>query len=75
VESAKRNVASGKAKYAIYDEATKKLYILACTTPASAVPTFEDQRCVEQYLGQRLKITGIPQSGTAPIARVHSARI
>ena len=58
VESAKRNVASGKAKYAIYDEKTQKLYILACVTPASAVPTFDDHRCVEQYLGQRVKITG-----------------
>ncbi len=46
VESAKHNVASGKAKYAIYDEATRKLYILAPQDTAVA------------YLGQRVKITG-----------------
>ncbi|MBI3485116.1 MAG: hypothetical protein HY012_08200, partial [Acidobacteria bacterium] len=46
VESAKRNVASGKAKYAIYDEATKKLYIL------------DPQDTAVTYLGQRVKITG-----------------
>ncbi len=67
VEAAKRNVSSGKAKYAIYDERTQKLYILACVTPASAVPSFAEQTCVEQYLGQRLKITGT--LSTAPLTR------
>lgn len=43
---ARRMVASGKAKYAIYDEATKKLYIL------------EPQSAAEQWLGQRVSISG-----------------
>ena len=67
IESAKRNVASGKAKYALYDEKSQKLYLLACVTPTSAVPTFDDQRCVEQYLGQRVKITGT--LSTTPLTR------
>jgi hypothetical protein len=46
VDCAKRKVAAGTAKYAIYDEATKRLYIL------------EPQASAEQYLGQRVRITG-----------------
>ena len=46
IEHAKRSVASGKAKYAIYDERTKQLYIL------------EPQDTAVQYLGQRVTITG-----------------
>lgn len=48
VECAKRSVASGKAKYALYDERTKRLYIL------------EPQETVALYLalGQRVKVTG-----------------
>jgi len=46
VAAAKRNVASGMAQYALYDEKTHKLYILASQDLAVA------------YLGQRLKITG-----------------
>lgn len=50
IDCAKRTVASGKAKYAIYDEATKKLYILQGSGASGA--------SIEQYLGQRVKITG-----------------
>ncbi len=48
VECAKRNVTSGKAKYALYDERAKKLHIL------------EPQETVALYLalGQRVKVTG-----------------
>jgi hypothetical protein len=46
IDCAKRKVASGKAKYAVYDEATKRLYIL------------EPQATAEQYLGRRVKVTG-----------------
>lgn len=53
-DCAKRSVASGKAKYAIYDEATKKLYILQGSG-------------IEQYLGQRVKIIGT--LSTTPLTR------
>ena len=46
IDHAKRAVASGKAQYAVYDEATKRLYIL------------ESQAQAAQYLGQRVRITG-----------------
>ncbi len=46
VECAKRTVASGKAKYALYDEARKKLYIL------------EPQETAAAYAGQRVKVNG-----------------
>ncbi len=48
VECAKRNVASGKAKYALYDERSKVLFIL------------EPQEAAALYLslGQRVKVTG-----------------
>jgi hypothetical protein len=42
----KRNVASGLAKYAIYDEKTRKLYII------------EPQSTAAAYLGQRVTVTG-----------------
>jgi hypothetical protein len=60
IDCPKRKVAAGTAKYALYDEASKRLYVLACTAPsAQAVATNSpDQSCVEQYLGQRVKITG-----------------
>ncbi len=46
IDCAKRKVASGKAKYAFYDERTRRLYVLA------------DQQTAEQYLGQHLQVTG-----------------
>ncbi len=46
LQCARRNVASGKAKYALYDEARKKLYIL------------EPQETAAAYAGQRVKVTG-----------------
>lgn len=45
-EHARRSVPSGLAQYAVYDETSKKLYILS---PQSAA---------EQYVGQRVKISG-----------------
>jgi hypothetical protein len=46
IDCAKRKVSSGKAKYAFYDERTRRLYVLA------------DQQAAEQYLGQHLQVTG-----------------
>jgi hypothetical protein len=46
VKHAKSIVASGKAKYAIYDEETRQLYIL------------EPQETAVAYLGQRVTIAG-----------------
>jgi len=46
VDAAKRAVSSGMALYAIYDEKTRKLYILAPQDSAVA------------YLGQHIKVTG-----------------
>ena len=46
VDCAKRNVASGKGKYALYDKQTRKLYVL------------EQQEMAVPYLGQRVQITG-----------------
>ena len=63
IDHAKRSVASGKAKYALYDEATKKLYIL----DGSASLTTGPQGSIEQYLGQRVKITGT--LSTSPLTR------
>jgi len=54
-EHARRTVASGLAQYALYDEATKQLYIL------------EPQATAEQYVGHRVKITGT--LGTTPLRR------
>lgn len=45
-EHARRSVASGVAQYALYDEASKKLYILSLQSTAA------------QYVGQRVQITG-----------------
>jgi hypothetical protein len=45
-DASKRNVASGMAKYAVYDETTNRLYILDPQDTAGA------------YLGQRVTITG-----------------
>jgi len=45
-ESAKRRVASGKALYAVYDETTKRLYVL------------QPQQTAESWLGQRVQVTG-----------------
>ena len=45
-DCAKRSVASGKAKYALYDDRARRLYII------------EPQSTAEQYLGQRVRITG-----------------
>ncbi|MGH9793547.1 MAG: hypothetical protein ACRD5G_02130 [Candidatus Acidiferrales bacterium] len=54
-EHARRTVASGVAQYALYDEATKRLYIL------------EPQATAAQYVGQRVKVTGA--LGTTPLTR------
>ena len=54
IEHAKRSVASGKAKYAIYDERTKQLYILE----GPKVEGDTSNVNIEQYLGQRVTITG-----------------
>lgn len=54
-EHARRTVASGVAQYALYDETTKRLYIL------------EPQATAAQYAGQRVKITGT--LGTTPLTR------
>lgn len=67
VESVKRKFASDEAKFTSCANATWRLGIPACTTPASAVDTFDDQRCVARYLGQRLKITG--EYSTASLTR------
>jgi hypothetical protein len=45
-EAAKRNVAAGMAKYALYDEATMKLYIL------------EPQDLASAHLDKRVTVTG-----------------
>jgi hypothetical protein len=53
IDCAKRKVASGRAKYAFYDERTRRLYVLA------------DQQAAEQYLGQHLQVTGTISFGRA----------
>ena len=58
IEHAKQTVASGKAKYAIYDERTKQLYILDGSQVAGDPSTGSGQAAIEQYLGQRVTITG-----------------
>ena len=45
-DCAKRSVASGKVKYALYDDRARRLYVI------------EPQTTAEQYLGQRVRITG-----------------
>jgi len=61
VDCPKRQVASGKAQYAIYDEASRRLYILDLGTQAGGseagkMPAV--QQLIEQHLGQRVRITG-----------------
>jgi hypothetical protein len=52
-------VASGKAKYALYDERTKQLYIIENSqVEGSKVEGGTLNANVEQYLGQRVTITG-----------------
>lgn len=46
-DCARRRVASGKAKYALYDQQTRRLYIL------------EPEATAVAYLGQRVRVTGI----------------
>jgi hypothetical protein len=66
IDCPKRKVAAGTAKYALYDEASKRLYVLACAAPATSSqwPASSedwknlDQQCVEPYLGQRVRISG-----------------
>ena len=58
IEHAKQTVASGKAKYAIYDERTKQLYILDGSQLVGDPSTGSGQAAIEQYLGQRVTITG-----------------
>jgi hypothetical protein len=57
-DAAKRAVASGMAQYALYDEKTHKLYVLAPQDSAVA------------YLGQHITITGT----LAPSPMVHGAQ-
>ena len=52
IECAKSKVASGKAQYAIYDEASRRLYILETSNTASRAQ-------IESLLGQRVRITEI----------------
>jgi hypothetical protein len=59
-DHARRSVASGKAKYALYDERTKQLFIL------------DPQETAAQHLGQRVTITGtlrISSIEAAPLRR------
>jgi hypothetical protein len=58
VEATKRAVASGMAQYAIYDEKTHKLYILAPQSSAVA------------FLGEHIKVTGT----LAPSPMTHGAQ-
>jgi len=58
IEHAKQTVASGKAKYAIYDEKAKKLYILTCAAPTGPGEAPDDAGCFTSYLGQRVTVTG-----------------
>ncbi len=60
IDCPKRQVASGKAQYAIYDEASRRLYILDTSNAASRAQ-------IESFLGQRVKITGTVSS--TPITR------
>ena len=60
IDCAKSKVASGKAQYAIHDEASRRLYILDTSNAVSRAQ-------VESYLGQRVKITGTVSS--TPITR------
>ena len=53
-DCAKRSVASGKAKYALYDDRARRFYII----DGSASLTTRPQGTIEQYLGQRVRITG-----------------
>ena len=47
VDCARRSVAAGTAQYALYDEETRRLYVL------------EPQSTAAQYAGQRVKVTEI----------------
>ncbi len=60
IDCPKRNVASGKAQYAIYDESSRRLYILDSSTAAARAQ-------VESLLGQRVRITGTVSA--TPITR------
>ena len=53
-EHARRTIDSGVAQYALYDEASKRLYVLEMGHPS----TGSGQAAIEQYAGQRVKITG-----------------
>ncbi len=59
VDAAKRNVKAGMAKYAVFDEQTKKLYIL------------EPQDTAAANVGQRVTVTGV----LAPSAMQHAGQI
>jgi hypothetical protein len=69
-EHARRSVASGKAQYALYDEKTKKLYLLGSDQP-SAVSAQRTANSApfdaEPWLGQRVRVTG--KLSAAPITR------
>ncbi|MGA7784664.1 MAG: hypothetical protein WB997_08470 [Candidatus Acidiferrales bacterium] len=57
-DAAKRNVQAGMAMYAVYDEATEKLYVL------------QPQGTGEAYVGQRLTVSGT----LAPSAMQHAGQ-
>jgi len=73
IDCPKRQFASGKAQYAIYDEASRRLYILDTSNAAARLQ-------IESFLGQRVRITGtisstpitragqslVPDTGSAP---------
>jgi hypothetical protein len=58
LDASKRNVASGMAQYAVYDEKTHKLYIM------------EPQSTAAAYICQRITVTG----ALAPSPMSHSAQ-
>ena len=58
IDCAKRQVASGKAQYAIYDEASRRLYILDAGTEAGGTPAVRSLIEQPAAAGQRVRITG-----------------
>ncbi len=67
IDCAKRNVASGRAQYAIYDESSRRLYILDAGTEAGGTPAVRSLIEQPAAAGQRVRITGTVSS--TPITR------
>jgi len=67
IDCAKRNVASGKAQYAIYDESSRRLYILDAGTEAGGTPAVRSLIEQPAAAGQRVRITGTVSA--TPITR------